>query len=208
MNLRRFLKGFTLIELLVVISIIAILASLAVPAVTGALVKGQLIGVVNNCHQIHLAAFQMANDAAQNSDTTIGWPGDIATAPADQKAYVQLLVENGYLNGGDLKLFTAPGVGAPTTMGSGTSIGSFTTPTNTAFIVYMVKDTDASNTLFLSTKNFDASGGTTPTLTGTATPFGAKAFVVCRKGGDAQSYKTVASGTASYTLPTNTAGLK
>src|SRR6266568_5397514 len=59
---KKNLSAFTLIELLVVIAIIAVLASFAVPAITSALTKGQLVGTVNNARQYYLAGYQMALD--------------------------------------------------------------------------------------------------------------------------------------------------
>jgi prepilin-type N-terminal cleavage/methylation domain-containing protein len=201
MKLPRPPKGFTLIELLVVISIIAVLASLAVPAVTGALVKGQLIQAVNNVRQIHLATTSMANDGTTNSDTALGWPGDlvdnVATSTvSDLTTFVNQLVKYDYLKAGDLKVFAAAGITAYTvTSGSGVdATGSLTTPftiTNSAFNVYEIRDTDDSTALFLATKNFNpgATSGAGTIVSGTAKPFGDKGFVVCRKGGDASVYK-------------------
>ena len=53
-------SAFTLIEMLVVISIIAVLAAFAVPALTSALTKGQMTGTLNNARQLYLAGQQMA----------------------------------------------------------------------------------------------------------------------------------------------------
>ncbi|MDD5350382.1 MAG: type II secretion system protein [Chthoniobacteraceae bacterium] len=199
MKLPRPPKGFTLIELLVVISIIAVLASLAVPAVTGALVKGQLIQAVNNVRQIHMATMSMSTDGAANSDSSLGWPGDlkdnsqIATLPA----FVTRLAVYDYLKPGDLKVFSAAGVNAYTSgtlSGSGTSATlnpSFNTYSasnaNSAYKVHCVRDTDPSTTVFLSTKNYTYNTAITDT---TIKPFGDKGFVICRKGGDASYYKS------------------
>lgn len=188
MKIPRPPKGFTLIELLVVISIIAVLASLAVPAVTGALVRGQLIQAVNNCRQIHLAAMSMATDGAANSDANLGWPGDLATNSGSsqistQTAYVKQLVNYDYLKGGDLKVFSAAGIVAFT----GTDASTFDASKNSAFNMYKVMDTSDSTSLFLCTRNYDASSKAI--VSGTTKPFGDKGFVVCRKAGDASVYK-------------------
>jgi prepilin-type N-terminal cleavage/methylation domain-containing protein len=55
-------KGFTLIELLVVITIIGILAGLAVPAITGGLKRANQVRDVNNARQTGLTLFSDAND--------------------------------------------------------------------------------------------------------------------------------------------------
>ena len=55
-------SAFTLIEMLVVISIIAVLAAFAVPALTSALTKGQMTGTLNNGRQLYLAAQQLKED--------------------------------------------------------------------------------------------------------------------------------------------------
>src|SRR4030081_3697459 len=75
-------SAFTLIEMLVVISIIAVLAAFAVPALTSALTKGQMTGTLNNGRQLYLAGQQMALDGAANSDPTRAWPGDLSDTPS------------------------------------------------------------------------------------------------------------------------------
>ena len=67
------LRAFTLIELLVVISIIAILASLAIPAVTGALTRGQMTQTLNNARQLHLATQTMSIDTTAAGGDGVSW---------------------------------------------------------------------------------------------------------------------------------------
>src|SRR5690242_20933245 len=89
-------SAFTLIEMLVVISIIAVLAAFAVPALTSALTKGQMTGTLNNGRQLYLAGQQMALDGAANSDPSLVWPGDDATITTVTQ-YLSRLVANDYL---------------------------------------------------------------------------------------------------------------
>src|SRR6266481_6718353 len=137
-------SAFTLIELLVVIAIIATLAAFAVPALTSALTRGQMTGTLNNMHQFHLAAAQMAIDGASNSDPTLGWPGDI-TSPAAitaLSAYCNVLVANNYLQAGDVrKILSAPGANCTFTGGTFDGAGTYTPITvllNPALKVYLV----------------------------------------------------------------------
>lgn len=65
-------NSFTLVELLVVISIIGLLAGLAVPAIQGALDKAKQQGDVSNIRQCGLIAFNFAQDydGAYNGNLT------------------------------------------------------------------------------------------------------------------------------------------
>jgi prepilin-type N-terminal cleavage/methylation domain-containing protein len=76
------IKAFTLIELLVVISIIAVLASLALPAITGALVKGQITQTMSNYRQLYIVSQSAELDASSTGATNGGFPGDSAATPS------------------------------------------------------------------------------------------------------------------------------
>src|SRR5213595_227186 len=151
-------SAFTLIELLVVIAIIAILAALAVPALTSALAKAQMTGTMNNERQLYLAQFQMSNDGSATGDASLAYPGDLVPAPADLQAYINILVGKGYLKGGDVtKLLSAPGCSitltvtppAPPAPESVTFTGG-----HSAIKVHPLKDSDTSNTIFCTSKNY------------------------------------------------------
>jgi type IV pilus assembly protein PilA len=198
------IKGFTLIEMLVVISIIAVLAAFAVPAVMQGLTKGQMVGTMNNARQMFLAGQQMALDGAANSDPNYGWPGDLTTAPAGGGAaaaittleeYCNRIVQNDYLKAGDLqKLLNAPGANCTVTAAEAGGVTTVTLAGKSALKVYKVKETDASNTIFAVTTNYVYNTA----LTNTAAPYGDKGFVVMRKGGDAGNYRKNQATTSNY----------
>jgi prepilin-type N-terminal cleavage/methylation domain-containing protein len=176
--------AFTLIELLVVISIIAILALLAGPALTQALTKGQMTGTMNNARQLYLAGFQMATDGAANSNPAYSWPGD-DPAVTPLEGYCTKLVQNDYLKPGDIqKILNAPGATCNVTSVPGPPPAVTLTGTS-ALKVYKVKEVDPSSTIFAVTGNYVYD--TTPIAT--AAPYGDKGFVVMRKGGDAGIYR-------------------
>jgi prepilin-type N-terminal cleavage/methylation domain-containing protein/prepilin-type processing-associated H-X9-DG protein len=98
-------RGFTLIELLVVISIIAILTSLLLPAVSMVRESAQSARCQSNLHQIALAFEAYANDTGQYPDVSMAsgvyWStliepyveaeGDTANALANSKTNRNLL---------------------------------------------------------------------------------------------------------------------
>ncbi len=182
--MKKISAAFTLIELLVVISIIAILAALAVPALTNALTKGQMTGTMNNARQLYLAGFQMATDGAANSDPNYAWPGDSTPALTTLQDYCTKLVQNDYLKAGDMqKILNAPG--ANCVVNSAGDPPVITLSGKSALKVYKVKDTDASNTIFSVSANYDYNRA----LVATNVPYGDKGFVVMRKGGDAAIFR-------------------
>ena len=183
-------SAFTLIEMLVVISIIAVLAAFAVPALTSALTRGQMTGTLNNGRQFYLAGQQMALDGAANGDATLVWPGDDANVATNTlRDYLALLVKNDYLKPGDLtKLLSAPG--SPCTVSSAvdpvTGVVTVSYDAGTpALKVYKVKDADAANTIFTVTNNYTYDTA----LAAANSPYGDKGFIVQRKGGDANIFR-------------------
>ena len=198
MNTYKSPHGFTLIELLVVISIIAVLALLAGPALTQALTKGQMTGTLNNARQLYLAGLQMATDGGTNSDPNLAWPGDDPVL-TDLQSYCVKLVQNNYLKAGDLqKILNAPGASCTVTSVPGPP-PSVTLGGTSALKVYKVKETDPANTIFAATSNYVYN--TAPI--GAAAPYGDKGFVVIRKGGDAGVYQKNQATTAGWNNDNN-----
>jgi len=191
-------SGFTLIELLVVIAIIAVLASFAVPAITSALTKGQLVGTLNNVRQYYLAGYQMALDGNTNADKNYNWPGDYSSPTVTTLSdYSSKLVTNSYLKIGDLaKLLSGPGaiVGATGSTDATTGITTVTLTGTPGLKVYEIHDGDSGNTIFAVSNNYTYNTA----LPAATSPFGDKGFVVMRKGGDALSLRKNNATAASY----------
>jgi len=171
------LRAFTLIELMVVITIIAIIAAFAFPALNSALARGQLSQSMNNARQIYTATFNMAMDSVSTGDTNIGWPADIG---GSWQNWASALVAGKYIATNDFnKMLSAPGaVRSPDT--------AVSSPTPSGLAVFNVSDTNASTTIFITTANYLASG---QALDPNTRPFGDKGFVTLRKGGDANLYQ-------------------
>lgn len=163
--------AFTLIELLVVISIIGILAALALPAITSALVKGQMTQTLSNMRQLHLATQTMALDGTTTGDTNLAWPG--SQGSPGWATWANAIVPS-YLGTNDFnKLLSAPGV---------TRGAAITPPTTTpsALAVYNVTEEAPGDSVFITTANYTLNTA----LNSTNKPYGDKGFVVFRKGGD------------------------
>lgn len=175
----RHVHGFSLKSLLVILAVIALLGILAVPLVKSALLKLQIAQSRQNAGSIHLVTSDMAVDGEKHKDPGLGWPGDLKAKGriATLGDFANLMVHNGYLKPADLRIFCGPGYKpyhGTLTSGSNGVLDPPFTDENCAYKIYLVKDSDSSNTVYLMSKDG---------------VFGDKGFVVVRKGGDASFYK-------------------
>ncbi len=170
-------SAFTLIELLVVISIIAVLASLALPAVTGALIKGQINQTTSNYRQLYILTQSASLDNVSGGGVG-AFPGDLSNSIT---AWSNALVPS-YCSSN-----TFASLGAVKGRGSNT-------------LVWFVKSADEPNTIFLSTAGI---AGTSNNMNLAATgPYQNKGGAFVTVGGSAITI----TGTNSPTL-TNGTGL-
>ncbi len=170
-------SAFTLIELLVVISIIAVLASLALPAVTGALIKGQINQTTSNYRQLYILT-QSASLDSVSAGGAGAFPGDLSNSIT---AWSNALVPAYCSSNSFASLGAVKGRGSNT-------------------LVWFVKSADEPNTIFLSTAGI---AGTSNNMTLAATgPYQNKGGAFVTVGGSAISI----TGTNSPAL-TNGTGL-
>ncbi len=174
-SLRSKLAAFTLIELLVVISIIAVLASLALPAVTGALTKGQITQTTSNYRQVYILTQTASLDNQQAGTTNGGFPGDIGGVTAWSNG----LVNGGYISNNALSnLLSVKG-----------------TTANTA--VFNVGSSGNSLNVFIATAN--VSNGTVQNVA----PYNLKGAALVTVGGSAISIIGTNVNTNNYVFGTN-----
>jgi len=190
-------NGFTLIELLVVIALIAILASILVPAVTNALDQGKMTTVMNNGKNIYLSIY--ARNLENPLDQSPAWPTREITSPANQEnikngefnnstEYFKWVIDAQIMNV-DYSFFAAPEMPAENSTNS-TLFGSDNNAWAVTVGVGQPSFKDGGPALF--TKNIKQTGGIPlgsvndpPALDPDELPFGDKGGVVVLQGGSA-----------------------
>jgi prepilin-type N-terminal cleavage/methylation domain-containing protein len=156
-------RGFTLIELLVVISIIALLATLALPALSNMQLQGQMTQTMSNGRQLQMATQAMTFDNFATGGPYNWTASNSIALPGGVNAFKELLISGNYLTANDIaRLFKAPG-------------------TLAAWKIYAVCDADPDDAILFATANFSAPGS--PPLN--IPPYGKKGVILIHKGGNA-----------------------
>jgi len=169
MKLKRRSEAFTLIELLVVITIIGILATIAIPALGGAVDKAKLTKAQQNAAGIVKVIALIGVDTDGYGDT------NVAKYPGTNLNFWYNSLTNYSKTNELMKMFSAGDVNVSSWSGSG--------PNTNAFYIYSVTDDSDSDTILMTTKNWLApsSAGAGPALTKDKQPFADKGAIVLKK---------------------------
>jgi prepilin-type N-terminal cleavage/methylation domain-containing protein len=200
-------KAFTLIELLVVIAIIALLAAILAPAVTKALLRGQVTQTMSNGRNLFVLLFSKDLDNPLGLQTASGsatWPED--GDYNDSTEYFATLVTNAAFNL-SYNFFAATGIRPATTEDEFTD-GSLR---NAWAITEDVDGSFKASSPVLFTQNIELTGGDLLQFqniggpNGDALPYGERAAVVVGYGGSALSLDQD-TGLATNFNPVGTSG--
>lgn len=193
-------SGLTRLEIIVALVVLVLLALLIYPSFASMVLKGRMLWLTSDARQIHLSVMSMAADGTAKGNTALGWPGDLKARGVirDTADFANVLVRGDYLKPEDLRIFcnvtalwgssSAPGFKLyKGTLAPGGTLTPPFSEKNNAFKIYLVKDKDPSETIFLTTKNYTYGAAA---LDPKAKPFGDKGFVICRKAGDVSIFKS------------------
>lgn len=179
-------KAFTLIELLVVIAIIALLAAILAPAVTKALLRGQVTQTISNGRNLFVLLFSKQLDnplGLQTQSGSASWP-TTEDSWSDSSAYFATLVTNASFNL-SYNFFVAPGIQVAE------DENDFITNLRNAWCISLdVDDRFKASTPVLFTQNIRLTGreiNQFDALDPQAKPYGNKAAVIVGYGGNAYS---------------------
>jgi prepilin-type N-terminal cleavage/methylation domain-containing protein len=204
----KFKRAFTLIELLVVIAIIALLAAILAPAVTKALLKGQVTQTMSNGRNLFVLLFSKQMDNPLGLATSSGnasWPMSTGNVTYnDSSAYFATLVTNSAFNL-SYNFFIASGI--PPAKDETEFVGN--TLHNAWCISLDVDDRFKASSPVLFTQNINLTGKDLTQfvdLNAQAKPFGVKAAVVVGYGGSAFSIDQDTAIATNFN-PVGTAGL-
>jgi hypothetical protein len=127
---------------------------------------------------LHLVAREMEFDGSKTGNTNLGWPGDTGGSFTSWTAQI---LKGGYLTTNDLcKMLSAAGCIVPQ--------GKIPPMNDTAVRVYAVTKDSPGDAVLFTSGNFTNTPTGGEALSPSAKPFGNRAFVVFRKGGDGSVY--------------------